>query len=330
MALCTAIKLIEHDPHYGDLLDVEIDNEIHALWYFPNADAMQYLNQEVIVDYRSDMYRGQMKTFIKTFTLPCVVHTLDREEGFKLFIDSVDDGCNVVFSEFAENDSKMGCTVFCTHQEYKSSDKSAWMELIIRDKTMHTAKCRIFDYTNSDAELEGRYILANLVRSKYGFQTHEATPLNADAMANPEIPLAEQFIKNFFSSDVVAMDYVNRTNLLEVMKTNVDYELGYGLMRLAMELSIVDAMRNVTCDVDLNLVAHGLLTSYGHLTRKSNLSPSFNNVLVASQYKWPNKDVVLLLDDGLEERPNEYKVMQDIKRTVGTLLEIRKGTTYGR
>lgn len=331
MAICTSIKQLEHTQHYGDLLEVTIDNEVTALWFYPYDNAMDYVGQEVIVDYRNDIYDGQMRTFIKTFTLPTEIRTLDKEDEFKLYLDVNDDACNVVFSEFQENTSKMGCIVFCTKQDYKSSDKAVWMELTIRDKTMHTAKMRIFNYENISAELEGRYIVTSMVKTAFGFQTHEASPLNGDAVANPEVDLAEQYIRNYFSNDVVAMDYVNKTNLLEVMKTHVDYEVGYGLMRMAMELAMIDTLKNISKDVSRKLLSHVVLTSYGYLTRKSSLSPTFNNVLLASQYRWENRnELTVILDDAAENKPNEYLVWQSVKSMVNTLLEIRKGTTFRR
>lgn len=330
MARCESITVLERTSHYGDLLSVKIDDGTTALWYYTEADAMRYVGQEVIVDYRSDIYKGQMRTFIKTFTIPTVVHTLDRDNDFKLFLEAQDNNSNIVFSEFENGDSKMGCIVFCTQQRYEASEKAVWMELIIRDRTMHTAKLRIFNYENKDAQLAGRYVTGSLVKSKYGFQSREIAPLGGEQTANPEVDLAEQYIKNYFAQDVNAMTYINRTNLLEVLKQHVDYEVGYGLMRMAMELELVSAMRNVTCDVSLQMLSHVILASYGFHIRSSKLSPSLNNVIIASQYTWPSgTDVTVMLDECAESKPREYALWQNIKQTVNTLLEIRKGTTYG-
>ena len=52
MAVCTGITQV---PEKNGLLKVTIDNDVEAFWFYDYSDAMQYLNQEVIVDYRKDI-----------------------------------------------------------------------------------------------------------------------------------------------------------------------------------------------------------------------------------------------------------------------------------
>lgn len=327
MAICTGIRIVERTATSGDLLEVTIDNEIKALWFYPEQDAQKYLNQEVIVDFRRDIYNGNMQQFVKTFAIPTVIHTLERDDNIKLLVDSVDNKSNVVFSELSEGDTLQGAVVFCTEQSFDSSDRAIWMKLTIRDSAMKTATLRIFDYENKSADLAGHYIVTTLNRSKYGFQTHEAKPLNGDGYVNPEIEIAKNYIHRYFSNDVVANDYMVKLNLLEVLEEHVDYEIGYGLMRLAMELDIAASLRNLSNDFNLEAVGHILLCSRGYLSRSSALSPTFNNVLLASQYLWPQRRIITeCLDESLEEHPKEYDIVKKIKEMVSTILEIRKGT----
>ena len=326
MSVCTSIVKL-NDSTNGDLLEVTIDNEVTALWFYSYADALQFLNQDVIVDYRKDVYDGQIRQFIKTFTIPTIVNTLDKKDNFKLFLDQVDNQCNLAFSEIDIGESRLGCIVFCVAQEYKSSTNAVWMELLIRDKTMHVAKLRIFDYENKQAQLAGRYIIGPMSRSKYGFQSDEMSPAPGDIRVNPEIDLAVQFIQNYFCNDIVAMQYMNKLQMLDMMKEYIDYEKGYALMRMAMELSMCDVLSNIANDVDVTTAGHIILTSYGHTTRTNSiLSRSVNNVFLAQQFPFPNKkDVVTSLDESLEKHEPVYNVVKQIQKTVNTILEIRKG-----
>lgn len=325
MSLCTSISLVKNTNN-GDLLKVVIDNTTEAYWFYDQTDAMQYLGKDVIVEYRKDILDGEMCQFIKTFVLPSVVNTLDKQEGFKLFLEQQDNNSNLSFNEIADGETRGGCIVYCITSEFKSSNNAVWQELLIRDRSMHTAKLRVFNYTNDVADFTGRYILTELSRSKYGFKSDLISPTNGECPPNPEIDIAKQYILNYVSNDAIASSYLERTNLLAFIEEEVDYEPGYGLVRLAMELAMVESMYNITKDVDLQAIGHALIASRGHTTRDSALSDVLNNVLVGMNTNWPNKVLVLqLLDENIEEKPKAYYVYNNIRETVNTLLQVRKG-----
>lgn len=328
MAICTNIETVKYgEGTSSDLLRVTIDNTTSALWFYNYADAVQFLNQDVIVEFRKDIYNGELQDFIKTFVVPTAVTTLSKDTNIKLYVDQVDNNSNISFSDIADGETAQGCIVFCTSCEFKSSPNAVWQELVIRDKSMHTAKLRVFDYSNKAAEFAGRYIMTELSRSKYGFRSEMITPANGAVAVNPEIAIAESFIRNYFCDDKCAMDYISKTQIIDRLKDVVDYEKGYALMRMAMELSMVDSMSNITKDVDLKSIGQAILCSYGHYTRTSVLSDSVNNVTLALSFVFENKALVVsLLDEALTDQSNEYHVMKSIKSAVATILEVRKGT----
>lgn len=326
MSVCTGIELVESLPTGGDLLKVTIDNTTEALWFFEHSAALEYLNQDVIVEYRQDIYKGDLRQFIATFVKPTKVNTIDREENIKLFCDSVDNYSNVSFNEIQMGETRAGCIVYCISSEFKTSAAAVWQELIIRDRSMHVAKLRIFDYDNKSADYAGSYVCTELARNQYGFQSEFIAPINGECPPNPEIEIARNFIVSYFSDDVAAMDYNAKYALIDTLQTVIDYEPGYALVRLAMELSMVDAMKNITNDVDLKSIGQALLAERGFHCRKSELSSLVNNVIMASSAQWPNKVLVLkLLDIPTEENIPEYKVMCSIKSTVDSILRVRKG-----
>lgn len=326
MSVCTNIVLTQ-DQTNGDLLEVVIDNSVYALWYYPYADALEFVGKEVIVDYRKDIYNGKLTQFIKTFTVPTIVHTLDKKENIKLYVEQEDNNSNLSFNEIAIGENRQGCIYYCCKQEFKSSPSAVWMELLIRDKLMRVAKLRIFDPQHKDAELAGHYLCSTLSRSKFGFQTEETVISHKADLVNPEIEIAQQFITNFFSADTAAMQYITKLNMFEHMKKFVDYEPGYALVRMAMELAMCESLTNITNDTDVTVVSHVILASFGYTCRDASiLSPCVNNVFLAQQFHFPDKQkVICCLDECLEEHPEEYPIVTHIKSCVDTILRLRKG-----
>lgn len=326
MSVCTGIELVETLSANNDLLKVTIDDNTEAYWFYSYSNALQYLNQDVIVEYRQDIYKGEMRQFIATFVIPTVITTLSKDTNIKLFSDSVDNYATLSFNEIQIGETVPNCIVYCVNSEFKSSAAATWQELIIRDKTMHIAKLRIFDYDNKMADFKGRYVQTDLSRNKYGFQSEFIFPIEGSVMPNAEIEIAANYIKTYFCNDMAAMDFMNAYTFIPSMKEYIDYEPGYGLVRLAMELSIVDSMSNVTNDVDLKSIAHALLACRGYITRNSELSPTVNNIIMASKIKWDNKTKVLkLLDIEQDEVLPERRVYDSVKDMVSVLLTVRKG-----
>lgn len=327
MAKCTSIVKVDTIAGVNDVLKVTVDN-ITSYWIYDYTEALKFLDQEVIVEYRKDIYKGNLETFIATFTIPTVIATLDKKDNIRLYVDQVDNKANVAFREIEDGDERLGCIVFCTKSEFKTSNKAVWQELIIRDSTMHTATLRVFDYDNKSADFSGKYVKTNLVKNRYGFQSELVKPLEEEEVyVNPEIELARNFILNYFADDPVALSYIEQTNVLGYLAEAVDYEKGYGLMRLAMELSSVDAMYNITKDVDLRAIGQALLLEHGWMTRASVMSKSYTNITIGWNYQFPNRKTVMqLLDEALEDKPVEARVMMSIKDNVNTILEVRKGT----
>lgn len=326
MSVCSSVELVESISG-GDILKVVIDDNVEAFWMYNYSDALNYVGKEVAVDYRTDIYKGNMCQFINTFIVPTVVQTVDKKENIKLFCDQEDNQSTVSFNDMLMGETKQGCVVFCISSEYKSSSAAVWQELVIRDKFMRVAKLRIFDYTNVGVEFAGRYVLTELTKSKYGFQSTLITPVDGLTSVNPEITIAKDFIQTYFAGNPEALSFITNNHLISFLEEHIDYEAGYGLVRLAMELSMVESMYNITKDVDLVSIEEALIAYRGYLTRSSVLSHTVNNIIVSTSAKWHDKKKVMLLLDIPQEDEDlpERKVFNSIIETVDTLLSVRKG-----
>lgn len=325
MSVCTDIRLIRKGDN-GDLLQVTIDNNTTALWFYELENAMDYVGKEVIVEYRNDILDGQLHQFIKTFVRPETIITLDKKDNFKLFLDQEDNNSTISFNDAQLGDTLYGAIVFCSKQEFRSSSKSVWLELTVRDKNMKVTTLRLFNYDNTSVNYEGKYILCDMERNAYGFQTRQVIEAGGSVEVNKEVEIAKQYIENYFIGNEVACKFITETCLLELMKDIVDYEKGYAIVRLATELALCDSLHNISKDVSIDAVAEAILCSYAYMTRESVLSKDINNIIVSNRYMFKHRRIVLMcLDTHNANKPKEATVFEKIKEMAGCILQIRKG-----
>lgn len=323
--ICTDIKKIDSLQDGSDVLEVTIDNMTNALWIYPMADAVPYIGKEVIVSYRNDMYLGQIRPFVNTFVLPCKVSTLDKKDGIKLYANATDNFSNMSFNDIACGETKNGCIVYCISQKFETSEKSVWVTLLVRDKMFRVAKLRLFHYDKS-IDFSGSYIICAMTRNDYGFKTDMVAPAVGECPDNYEIKIAEEFILNYFAGDDAAMQYITKMHLIAYMKDYMDVEKGYIVVRLAQELSLCDALYNITNGVDIKAISHALLADKSFVRNpKSVLSESARNVHAALGHAWPAPEIVLtLLDASCANAPGEKDIYLSIKSTVNNIIRTSK------
>lgn len=331
MSVCTGIMKIDTittGDCFNEVLEVTIDNTITALWIYKYSDALQYVNKEVIVEYRDDIYKGVLRKFINTLTVLTVVSTLDKKENIRLYSNQIDEHSNITFCDLNDGDSKVHAIMYCVEQTYESSARASWCSLTVRDKMMRIATLRLFDY-DKEVDFTGKYISADIRKSKYGLQCEMVYEVSSEFTENIEVTIGRQFIMNHFSDDETALKFINSTGILEGLATQVDYERGYGIVRLAMELAMTEQFYNVTNDIKIKAIEHALLASYSYVTNTTPLSAAIRSVVVASRYSWPDVLTVLkLLDPACEDRPVEYEVYMNIKKTIASIIDIRKGIKH--
>lgn len=323
--ICTDVKRVKEICQGTDLLEVTIDGIETAYWIYSMADAVQYVGKEVIVTYRDDIYNGEVCRFINTFVRPCKVTTLDRSEDIKLYADAEDNYSNMSFKDIALGETKTGCIVYCVSQKFESSDKSVWLTLTVRDKMFRIAKLRLFHYDNMN-DFTGKYIMCALTKSEYGLKTDMIVPARGECPDNYEIKIAEEFILNYFAEDQVALSFIQGNNLLEFMHAYVDMEAGYGIVRLAQELSLCHTLYNITGSVNISAIEHALVAEKMFMRNPNSiLSKSVRNVCGAINHKWTNPEIVLaLLDEACIAPPPEKAIYEHIKLTVDSVIKASK------
>lgn len=326
MTKCTSVVMLEHLDEETDVLKVTIDNETEAIMFFSYGEALKYVNQDVIVTYRRDMYRGQVTQFINTITIPVLINTLDRDSNIKLYVEQEDNFSNVSFADILEGETKLNAVVYCVSHSYESSAKSAWALLRVRDRSMRVADLRLFDYEYGKQDFSGQYIRADIRRSKYGLQSQIITPLAGESPVNPEITIARSFILETFSDCEDILTFLTKTRMLDLMADYIDIEKGYGLVRLAMELAMARELTNVSNAVNPILIRKALLLSKAFiLTPASDYSTTFRNMVTVTNHQFEDKkDIMLLLDCEPSAILPEAEVLKNISALVDTLIKSKK------
>lgn len=325
MSVCTSIEKHGVLSDGTDVLKVTIDDTIEALWCYSYADALQFLNQEVIVEYFLNIYEGTPQQFIKSFIVPRNINVIEKQTTHKLFTNDEDNASNVEFRDIDPGVTQSACIVFCVSQEVKSSPNAIWVELRIRDKTRRVSTTKIFDVESTKIDFTGKYVLLDLTNNPpYGFRTQQAVPYNGAESVNPEITVAKEFVSNFFINDPVANTYISSTKLLDKLDEAIDYEKGYAVVRLAQELCLAEQLYNMTQDINVSAIIHAILASYGHYTVDNILSADTRNILVALNYKWPDSAIFYGLLDKVDCPPQEYTIYRNIKNTVNDILITHK------
>lgn len=321
---CTNIEFIEHLNDEDDIMLVTIDDTVTAYLIGSYANYLDFVGKDVIVTYRKDLYKGNITQFINTVTIPAKVVTLDRDEKTKLFTSQTDNQSNVCIADIDIGDTRLNAELYCISHTYQSSAKSAWAELTVRDRALKVSTLRLFDYDFNEYDYSGRYIRADIRKTAYGLTTTMVTPLEESCKVNPEVSIAKTFIYKSIQHDEELLKILSDTKMLEYMSANIDVEQGYGLVRLAYELSICNELYNMTDSVKAKTIARALVLSYSYyLNLTSDFSPQFINMINISKYSLDDKhEIMMLLDSG---NSPERLIYDNIKQMADNLIKIRKG-----
>lgn len=324
----TKVSLLQKFDTELDLCELEFDNgadRAYIIWNYTNL--MTYNGEEAIVTFRMDMYKGSAARFVNTLAKVGVVHTLEREDNIKLYVDKLDNHCTICFRDIAEGHTVQRVTVYVVNVDMDSSARATWWDLTIQDRDRKLARLRLFNPEGSDSDYKGRYILCDISRNKYGFSTNAIVTVDSQFPYSPEVAVAETFITKTFAEDTGALQAMQSTSFIEIAKRYVSEEPGYVLVRLAMELDIANELVNLTGDVDVALIKQCLLLDKFWVLNSA--SPYHQEIVAyasASRAKFPTAKTCLrvLYSDDKELAPTRA-VVEACKHMADSLVQVKKG-----
>lgn len=204
------------------------------------------------------------------------------------------------------------------------------MELKVRDKIGKIGTLRMFDY-NDVADYSGHYVKCNVRRNEYGLSTREVASTVLEFAVNPEIEIARKYIEDYFANDETMKGILESSRLLEYMQECVAEERGYYMVRAAVELDIVNSLKNDVGDVDYKALEYAILLRYGRLKKKKNIT--YSDLFVAMNFILNLKMEPQLKDNILHivdidvpdaEPIKEKLIFKQVVNMADTVIQVRK------
>ena len=324
----TKIELLESYATEQQLMRLTFDegkDSAYIIW--SHANLVQYLNDEVIATFRQDMYKGSIAKFVNTSAKVGVVHTLERSNNVKLYVDVTDNHSNIRFKEIEDGGTAVNAIVYVTDIRFDSSARAEWADLTVMDQARKIAQLRIFSPDSKIQDFKGRYVMCDIRKNRYGLSTDSVVTVDNAFPFSPEVEISERFLMDAFAEDADILTLLAETKFADFAKKVVDLEPGYILVRLAIELDVASELANLVKEVDVDLIKRCLLIEKFNVFQQT--SPYRNDIVTfvtASRYKFDHKNEVLLTLYSDEEKFSmERVVLKQVREMADTIINVKKG-----
>lgn len=324
----TKIELLESYATEQQLMRLTFDegkDSAYIIW--SHANLVQYLNDEVIATFRQDMYNGTISKFVNTIAKVGVVHTLERSNNVKLYVDVTDNHSNIRFKEIEDGGTAVNAIVYVTDIRFDSSTRAEWADLTVMDQARKIAQLRIFSPDSKIQDFKGRYVMCDIRKNRYGLSTDSVVTVDNAFPFSPEVEISERFLMDAFAEDADILTLLAETKFADFAKKVVDLEPGYILVRLAIELDVASELANLVKEVDVDLIKRCLLIEKFNVFQQT--SPYRNDIVTfvtASRYKFDHKNEVLLTLYSDEEKFSmERVVLKQVREMADTIINVKKG-----
>lgn len=332
----TNVSVIQHLKDNLDLCELQIDFDTLKIFYDAN-ELVQFLNKEVEYTVRPDMVNGQLDNVICELAVLSTIQTVASTENIKL----IPEGnrrtmCNIEAKTIRFGDFYPNSVALMSGYELGSSPKAKWFDIKMIDKVSKEFTVRLFasnvDYDRMVSILDGLkggYVAFDLESTKYGYQTKEIVGLPNTLEDSPEVVVAREIIKNLIASDEGLTEYDRRYGFTETINSVIDGEPGYMFVRMASELYMINAIENISTDLDVKAMKRAVICSRGYLLpHKANWSKPFLNVNRGMSIPGLKEDseLMFILDALSEEEPSDTKLTYiKVKGLVNDIIDIRRG-----
>lgn len=324
----TKIELLESYATEQQLMRLTFDegkDSAYIIW--SHANLVQYLNDEVIATFRQDMYNGTIAKFVNTIAKVGVVHTLERSNNVKLYVDVTDNHSNIRFKEIEDGGTAVNAIVYVTDIRFDSSARAEWADLTVMDQARKIAQLRIFSPDSKIQDFRGRYIMCDIRKNRYGLSTDSVVTVDNAFPFSPEVEISERFLMDAFAEDADILTLLAETKFVDFSKKVVDLEPGYILVRLAIELDVASELANLVKEVDVDLIKRCLLIEKFNIFQQT--SPYRNDIVTfvtASRHRFEHKNEVLLTLYSDEEKFSmERVVLKQVREMADTIINVKKG-----
>lgn len=337
--LCGKVEKITFIKNVGqnlDLCEIQIDFDTMKIFY-EVSELMQFINCDVQYTTRQDVIDAKIERVVCELVKLSNIQTVQSTENIKLIPEgSKRTVCNVESKNFRFGEFYPNCVALMTKHELGSSPRAKWFDCTMIDMSSKEFVVRLFASnveTNMMDDLltsfHGKYVAFDLECTKYGYQTKEIVTLPNEVEQSPEVLVAMEVIKKLIESDPALMAYNTRYSFIEHMSSIIDGEPGYALVRMASELYMVNAVDNISTDLDIVAMRRAIICSRGYLLPHkmawSKPMLNTNKALQVGDLK-ADRELMLILDVLSEESPSDTKLTYlKIRGLVDDIIKIRRG-----
>lgn len=327
-----SVTLIENIGKKLDYCSIQIDfDDIKIFGAY--AELLGYVGKLVQYDIRRDIYKNEPITVVANIANMYTVQTVDKSTGIRITpVNSEERAeCNFDIRSLKYNDTDRECIGFLAGYSTGSSSKTTWVDCTVIDRVGKSFSLRIFvkNVTNKgDSEsiikgLVGRYIKFNIQYTKYGYQSDCIELHNVPVVVPPEVETATNILLDVLSSDEDLAKYVEQYDFINYLKGVIDYEIGYHLVRIAAELSVIDVLENITTIYGKRVLYRLAIASRGYLLKSARQysRPVLNINKVLRSPLRNDTELMLCLDPYAEEEPTvNGNIYQAISVFINTVM----------
>lgn len=319
-----------------DQCELQIDFDILTIFY-DATELMQFSGKDVLYTVRPDVVDGEQKLVICELAMLTTVQTVQSTENIKL----IPEGTSRTICNFDSRNARFGqyypnVVGLLSKFTFGSSQKAKWFDCTMIDINSKEYMVKMFTSGSTPEEMEavlnpmiGRYVNFDMEYTRYGFQTTELIPLPQDVEESPEVVVAKEVIQTLINNDPALTEYNSRYGFINTVSSVIDGEPGYGLVRMASELYMINAVDNISTELDIRAMKRAVICSRGYmLPHKTDWSKPMLNTTKLMQIPElkTDKELMLILDALSDEEPSPTKLTYiEIRGLVDNIIRIRRG-----
>lgn len=319
-----------------DLCSIRIGFDDLKIFYDYN-DLVDFLNCDVQYTTRRDVVNGIEDLVVCELVKLSTIQTVASAENIRL----IPEGTKRTICNFDSATARYGnfypnVTALLSSYTIGSSPKARWFDMTMVDMNSKLFMVKKFETDGSLETIEkvykeavGKYVVFDMESTKFGFRTNEITTLPQAVELSPEVTVAKTILEKEIANDPELGTYVNGYGLLDHLATLIDGEPGYTLVRMASEIYMINAIDNISTDLDIRAMKRAVFCSRGYLLpHKTDWSiPLLNNSkLMAVQGLKHDKELMLIIDVMSREPFSATKSTYiKIRGMVNDIIDIRRG-----
>lgn len=305
--------------------------------FYPFSELSNYIGKDVRYDVRPDIVSGVPETVLSEIVLVSEIQTVDATVNKKLIpMNTKRPMCNFSIKDIKYGVPECGKIALMVSATKGASKKASWYDCTMLDMYSKQFSLRIFSTQISLGEdnsvgIESKinsYVKFDIMKTKYGFQTDELYFVSDVTEPSPEVTISREIVKNYVATDSALNEYFKAYDMASVLDSSIDGEPGYAWVKIASEFYVIDALDNISSDVDVRAMKRAAVCSYGYLLPHNDpWARNVLNVVKLLKFKELKEDAELkaMLDPAYGAPSSTTKQMYLLVRhIVSHLIKLRR------